>query len=246
MSKPKEKVPFSMASSVIFDLTDAEWQKLEAAYGQKVASPVRERILKTSRHYLSMAGSEMAAGPMAEAVKRAERLRKAARFLLTLIEQNSNMAPDAAALYADEEIGWFLCGSVLLPSRRREYLKRFGSEISSFLTACDSALDEMSRSSWPHGWAWKEWITAIRHIMKTNGLPVRVRKDTDKNKSGRPSAFVEFIRELQGRFPKSHRRHDHSPTALTVAINRARWASSGHETRSSASVNDPPFDEDLC
>jgi hypothetical protein len=223
MSKHKAKVPFSTASSVIFDLTDADWQKLEAAYGQKVASPVRERILKTSRYYLSMAGFEMAAGPMAEAVKRVERLRNAASSLLTLIEQNSSMAPDAAALHADEQIGWYRYERVLHPSKVKKYLKPFASEVSYFLTACDSALDEMRRCSnpgyWRDGAAWDDWIIAVRQIMKTNGLPVSVRKDTDKNKS---SAFVKFIRELQRHFPKGHQRHTHSDIALTEAINRAR------------------------
>jgi hypothetical protein len=226
MPKPKAKVPFSTASPVRLHLTPADWQNLEAAYGRVLAPVVREQVVNASRHYLSMAGSEMAAGPMAEAVKRAERLRKAARSLLILIEQNSSMAPDAAALHADELIGLYRYERVLRPSKVKEHLKPFVLDVSYFLTACDSALDEMRRCSnpgyWRDGVAWDDWIIAIRQIMKTNGLPFRVRKDTDKNKSGRPSAFVEFIRELQGRFPKSHRRHAHSPTALTVAINRAR------------------------
>jgi hypothetical protein len=225
MSKPKAKVPVSTTSSVMLDLTEADWQDLQAAYGQTLAPAVREQVLNASRHYLSMAGSEMAAEPMAEAVKRAERLRKAARSLLMLIEQSSSMALDAAALYADEEIGWHLYERVFHPSRRKKCLTPFASEVSYFLTACDSALDEMTRCSnpgyWRDGAAWDDWIIANRQIMETNGLPVSVRKDTDKNKSGRPSAFVEFIRELQGRFPKNHRRHTHSNTALTVAINRA-------------------------
>jgi hypothetical protein len=225
MSKPKAKVPFSTTSSVMLDLTEADWQDLQAAYGQTLAPEVREQVVNASRHYLSMAGSEMAAGPMADAVKRVERLRNATKSLLTLIKQSSSMAPDAAALHADEEIGWYLYGRVLRPSKGKEYLKPFASDVSSFLTACDLALGVMRRCSnpgyWRDGAAWDNWIIAVRQIMKTNGLPVRVRKDTDKNKSGRPSAFVEFIRELQGRFPKNHRRHTHSNTALTVAINRA-------------------------
>jgi hypothetical protein len=226
MSKPKAKVPFSTASAVMLNLTAADWQDLQAAYGRVLAPVVRQQVLNASRHYLSMAGSEMAAGPMAEAVKRAGKLRKAASSLLTLIKKNSSMAPDAAALHADEEIGWYLNQMVLRPSRKREYLKPFASEVSSFLTACELALDEMRRSSipgyWPDGGAWKEWIKTITQIMELNGLPSSARKDTDKNKSGRPSAFVKFIRELQRHFPKEHQRHTHSDIALTEAINRAR------------------------
>jgi hypothetical protein len=226
MSKRKAKVPLSTASSAVIHLTSAHWQKLEAAYRQELGPAVRQQILDASRRYLSMAGSEMSAGPMAEAVKRAGKLRKAASSLLTLIKQNSSMAPDAAALHADEQIGWYRYERVLHPSKGKEYLKPFASEVSSFWTACDLALDEMRRCSnpgyWRDGAAWNDWIIAIRQIMETNGLPVSVRKDTDKNKSGRPSAFVKFIRELQRHFPKGHQRHTHSDIALTEAINRAR------------------------
>jgi hypothetical protein len=226
MSKHKAKVPFSTASRVMLDLTAADWQDLQAAYGQTLAPVVREQVLDASRHYLSMASFEMSAGPMAEAVKRTGKLRKAASSLLTLIEQNSSMAPNAAALHADELIGWYRYERVLHPSKGKEYLKPFASEVSSFLVACESALDEMSRSSspgyWPDGGAWREWIKTITQIMESNGLPSSARKDTDKNKTGRPSVFVNFMRELQACLRKHYRRHMHSDTALADAINRAR------------------------
>ncbi len=75
---------------------------------------------------------------------------------------------------------------------------------------------------------WELWVRKLTNILSKNGLPTRVRKDTDKSKTAKPSPFVSFIRELQACLPAKYRRsHALRPdveanVALSTAIVRSR------------------------
>jgi hypothetical protein len=68
---------------------------------------------------------------------------------------------------------------------------------------------------------WNDWIRNLRWLCRNNNLPYRYRKDTDKNKTGNPSEFVIFIRELQTCIPPEYRRGAIHGTSLTEMISRA-------------------------
>jgi hypothetical protein len=59
-----------------------------------------------------------------------------------------------------------------------------------------------------------------RHFPVSPG-PTTVRKDSDKNKTGRPSPFVAFVDALQTHIPKDYRRAEQL-SALAQAISKAR------------------------
>jgi hypothetical protein len=98
------------------------------------------------------------------------------------------------------------------------------SILTSFVVACDKARQDLHEESDEHrlGEPWETWIRNLTEILKRNGLPTAARKDATLNKSGRPSAFVLFVEELQKSFSEVFRRGTHSAGALTEAIGRAR------------------------
>lgn len=162
---------------------------------------------------------------MTDAIKRAKRLRDIAWSLKSKIDDTS--IASGTREYADDVISTY---SALTPSGavvgRRDYLQSFSAAVSSFVSACDRALEDMARSSgmdwWLEGWCWDVWINTLTKIAQEHHLPTGVRKDTDKNKTGKPSPFVAFVRQLQAYIPSEHRRATHSTGAQAEAISTAR------------------------
>jgi hypothetical protein len=74
---------------------------------------------------------------------------------------------------------------------------------------------------WTDGWSWQLWVRDLSDIAIRYGLPTGARKDTDKVKNGKVSAFVRFVGALQNYIPE-HRRHIQSLNALAVGISKAR------------------------
>ena len=95
--------------------------------------------------------------------------------------------------------------------------------------ACDRALHDLQEENgFRDGETWGLWIRKLTKILKAHQLPTEVRKDTDKNITGKPSPFVAFVRELQACVPEEYRRSQpysaEAPAniALSEAIYRAR------------------------
>jgi hypothetical protein len=98
---------------------------------------------------------------------------------------------------------------------------------SLFVAACDIVLEQLDgpkKRGRRKGDAWQWWVTRLEAILGSHDLPTSVRKDVDKNKTGKPSPFVAFVRELQGSLPERYRRSTLSDVALAKAINDALHA----------------------
>jgi hypothetical protein len=77
---------------------------------------------------------------------------------------------------------------------------------------------------------WENWIVELTKLFKRYKLPTPARKDVDKNKTGRPSPFVMFIRELQELIEQKYWR-PRSDDTLADAINRARNPRTGRASK---------------
>jgi hypothetical protein len=95
--------------------------------------------------------------------------------------------------------------------------------------ACDRALHDLQEENgFRDGEEWGLWIRKLTKILKAHQLRTEVRKDTNKNLTGKPSSFVAFVRELQACIPKEYRRSQPNSAeasaniALSEAIYRAR------------------------
>jgi hypothetical protein len=125
-----------------------------------------------------------------------------------------------------------ICKHMGLAFDGRDGIQNLAVQVGRDVTnACDRALAELrcqDHSGFRHGEMWERWIRDLTTIASDAKLPTRVRKDTDKIKSDKPSPFVSLVRELQSCLPEEYRR-SHPPgadaaanIALSTAIVRAR------------------------
>jgi hypothetical protein len=228
VSRSKGKIPrITFGAAQPINLSDDNWQTIEAAYGQSISQEIRTQINTATTRFLQLAVAEDT-GLMNDAVQRANRLRRSADSLLAAIDQRD--IGDVTRGYVDDELEL----SYRMLSRdkarfARTYIDDFTVKLSWFLSACkltaQRICDASQNNYWPNGGAWEVWVQHLAGILSAHGLPTGARKDVDKTKFERASPFVEFVRSLQTFLPKKHIRAYHSKGALANAINKARKAS---------------------
>ena len=229
MSRPKGKIP-----RIRFDefqpitLRDESWQTIEAAYCQSFSQKARTEISAVTNQFLQFALAESSTGTIDDAVRRTKRISKSAQSLIAAIEER--VVGDVTRDYVDEELG--LSYAQLNGDEGNEahkYVSGIVSALFRFVNVCSLTVQKLSEVSannyWPDGWAWEAWIWQLTSILNAHDLPTAVRKDTDKQKSDRPSPFVVFVSTLQTFLPQEHIRGQHSKGALAVAIYKARQGS---------------------
>jgi hypothetical protein len=215
MSKPRAKIPRIRIPYNLpdFELSAQEWQGVESAYGCALHSQTRHAItLETNRFLRSVAAENT--GSMSDALLRASRLRDFARATRDIIEERPTF--DITRQFVDDEIALF---------GGKNCVRDGSDKLMEFAKACDQALQSMQEYAknfyWQDGWSWDEWILILTQILDRQNLPTQVRKDSDKNKTGRPSPFVALVQALQTHIPKDYRRAAQL-SALAQAISKAR------------------------
>jgi hypothetical protein len=213
--------------SLTISITD--WQRIEAAYGQSLSETVRSEICAETREYLDWATFEQTVRTISEAATRVRSIKKAVRELRDVVMQCPPKIGRDADLIARRLIANH---SGLSFEKGRDGLQNLVLKAAKcVLEGCNLAHAELKRgaeSGFRRGDTWNLWVRNLTATLKAHQLPTEVRKDTDKNKTGKPSPFVRFIRELQACFPKEYRRSqannsDFEPNiALSEAIVRAR------------------------
>jgi hypothetical protein len=109
--------------------------------------------------------------------------------------------------------------------KKRDSLLSLSLLMSEVTRACDEAekaINGVSNHGRRRGAGWENWLRKIDDIIREQGLPITARKDANKNKSGKPSPYVEMIGALQKLFPTKFRRAEQSKQALAQAIHLAR------------------------
>ena len=223
-------------------MIEADWQRIQKAYGEHLSDSVRTTIVEATRDFLLFEVLEREAEPVANAEKRIAVCKKAAEGLRCVML--SGRSSDAEA-YVQYLIMKHFQDARLSNKAGSSYVGSFYSLaglLTSFILACDRALADLDRiprkpsvgllgdlgapPSIEEGRAWGLWILRLTGIMKANGLPTGVRKDAgNKSKSDKQSPFVLFVRELQHCLPERCKYPKHSNSALAKAIERARRVS---------------------
>jgi hypothetical protein len=84
------------------NLTDGEWQKLEASLGKPIPLQARASIIVATNSFLESAEAESNVGSMDDALGRVESLRKAAQSFRAVIEERD--VGDLTRDYVDEKL----------------------------------------------------------------------------------------------------------------------------------------------
>jgi hypothetical protein len=209
-------------------LSKNDWQRIETAYGHSIAAPVRRRIAVATREYLDWAEFEQNAETRAESTERVYAVKKAARAF----RQTIFVCPPNIGRQADYHARWLISAHMGLTFEGRNGLQNLALKLERDISrGCEQALAELKRrkdSGFRHGETWELWVRKLITILSKDKLPTQVRKDTDKTRAAKPSAFVSFVRELQACLPEQYRRsHALRPDfeaniALSTAIVRSR------------------------
>jgi hypothetical protein len=171
--------------------------------------------------FLRFVEAEQSARPVSEARERVERVKRAAaEFQKAVFEQEIELN---VRTYANGLIKLHLKDARI--RKTRDKLRLLGGLMTSVIVACNRALKDLrnpENRGPKKGDTWENLVRDLTAVLKSHHLPTAVRKDSVKNKTGKPSPFVSFMRELQSCLPDKFRRSKHSDLARAEAIHRAR------------------------
>jgi hypothetical protein len=200
-------------------IPDDEWRCLGEILGKVLQPAIRKEIIEVTDRFLHFAAFELTREPIDEALNRLEALTKTGEDLLRALADAGSSGD--GSVYAVHLLRHHFVAPEI---RRKDKFDALTNIITSFVVACAKAREELSDRSSDHRQtdSWETWIRNLTEIMKRNNLPTAARKDAVLNKSGTPSEFVLFIKQLQRQFDERFRRGTHSTDALAVAIGRSR------------------------
>ena len=223
-------------------ISQGDWKRIEKAYGHALTKPLRQKVCDATREYLEWDELEKAAQRASEAEVKINAVKAAAsKFRDAIFQRPRNIARDAdffARRLISKRLGLSFQGRDGL----QNLLLKIERDISDacdrafdIFDACDRALHDLQEENgFRDGETWGLWIRKLTKILKAHQLPTEVRKDTDKNLTGKPSPFVAFVRELQACIPEEYRfsqpNSAEAPAniALSEAIYRARRVRKAH------------------
>jgi hypothetical protein len=228
MPRTTPKLPIARGFAVpTLHITEVDWKRIESAYGHALGDALRQDVLEVTEKYLDWAGPEVTAQTLAGAMSRAQDIRQ------TILQLHRTVFGVKKELHdADAYVRSLLRNHLSLSVNGRCGFQQLVLDLyNSVLPACNAALRKLEAEAdqgFRSGDAWKIWVRGLTKVLEKAGLPVSVRKDTDKSKAYGPSPFAVLVRELQACLPESLRR-SYSPrpdaesnTALSSAIGRAR------------------------
>jgi len=211
------------------EICGTDWRRIEAKCGHHLDKNIREQIQQATQAFYLEALSELKAPRTGDA---REALKKIRFFAEALREEVTPPADLDGRFYAihllrshirDDRLG----DPTSLPYR--DPLATFSNVISSLVIACERSLRELSdpnRAEFQEGEAWNNWICRLVEVLEPSELPTSARKDSDKRKHERASAFVVLISVLQEYVPVQFRRTC-SEAGVATAISRAKRQLSG-------------------
>jgi hypothetical protein len=217
MGRAKTRIPNYSAEPSEVKISAGDWKRIEKAYGQSLSSDFRQGIIEVTRLWLAWGSASTGAAQIGKIRSRITRIQKRAKALHEVLQGEQ---PSYARSYADKCIeSAFYTGRIPKAMSRVNVLTEL---IKSLDLACAGALKNLDKTEKmvpTDRSRWDLWVVMLGRHLGDNGLPIRVRKDSDK--SSRPSAFVAFVRELQKTLPQEYRRSIQSDEALAQAIARA-------------------------
>jgi hypothetical protein len=235
LARSKAKLWFASAGGKPeLAISNADWQRIEAAYGHQLSETLRRQIHEKTNEFLWWAGFEHTARAVSEAVETAQQYKKAAQDVRRVFFRRST-DPDILVqrlICKYQGLRWEK-GRIGL----QNLVLNFERIVSQ---GCDRAIAELraSKSGFRAGEMWDGWVRSLSRILNAKRLPTQARKDTDKQtKSSSSSPFIGFLRELQQCIPPKFRRSTQSDAALAQAIYKARRAPRREPKRSQGPRN---------
>jgi hypothetical protein len=204
MARRRPKIPRTTAFLVLFELDSSDWERMEQAYGQTFSPQLRDEVVKITERFLYWASAEQTP-PMREAQERAGALRKFTSSLLDEIQRKSDVGP-----YTDELIAvcfrrfWYRDTGGISTAEWDTLPSEVTKALSSFLLACDEALNQMKSLSlktwmWEDGEAWNRWVVQLSDLAETHRFPTASSVSRPKLEPEKASPFVTFVGQLQAR-----------------------------------------------
>ena len=199
-------------------ITGQHWQRIQDTYGNELSPDLRKEIYEATISFLRFVPTERAAQPILFARTKITQIIKTAQALQKAIFKYPQSDAGDATLHANHLINRCFDHPLV---KNRDKLGFIGTLMTSLAVACEGAfitLDDPANRGRRKGETWENWVRKLTEIFKAHRLPTAARKDTDKNKTGKPSPFVAFIQELQKCFPAEFRRSTQSDEALAKSI----------------------------
>jgi hypothetical protein len=203
-----------------FVFADTDWGLFETRYGHKLTKEVRQLISLTTLIF-----SFRAPGAPDEMVHVRPMLTKIRKLQLSidsiLHDLSTSGTPPETSL---EFLYDFVFRSkqqidIFFPILKFDILGHKLYDLKHLCKLIDTELNDPDCLSSEMTQQWNVWIVMLTLVLRWARLPTKVRKDVDKQKTESP--FVQLVRELQIRMPRSLRRQL-SDDSLAQAIYRAR------------------------
>jgi hypothetical protein len=219
--QPKIRIASGHGSDPELNISDANWSRIERALRVPLSAEARSGIYEATRTFLFLAGSEQNAEPISAARKTVQRVKESAKNFQGVIFGFPSGVGRDAGLYARHLVNYH-CDAKL---KEAGGLRLVATQMNLLVAACDLALkhlEDPSTYGLRRGDMWKCWIQNLDAVLLAHNLPTGARKDADKSKTGLPSPYVAFVRELQACLPVVYRRSTQSDEALAKAIYDSR------------------------
>jgi hypothetical protein len=227
MVRRRPKIPRTTTFRVPFELGSSDWDRIEQTYAQSFSAQLRDEVVNITKDFLYWSSAEQTP-PLRDAQKRAKSLRKFTASLLKEVQRKSDVSPYTNELIAVCFRKFWRKKNKSIPVAEWDAIpSEVTKALSSFLRACDEALNQMKSLSpktwmWEDGEAWNRWVVQLSRFAETNGFPTASSISRPKLDPEKASPFVRFVDQLQASIPEKYRRHRQSPVALAEAIKRAR------------------------
>jgi hypothetical protein len=217
----------SFVGAASFNPTEEDWSGVEEASGYSLTPAVRSRITELVQEYFDWEPFERNAPFSEDVVACLRKIKKAALALELAIAGANASVPENVRQHAHSLIERF--GSQLQAAQGR-YLLAYRKQTSDFIAASTKAVSHLrdpDRSgAFVEGERWQRLVRELGRCLSGAGMKVGVSHGSDKSSSNRGSDFAEFLKALQGLFPKEFKRHHLSTShAFAKEISRARAAS---------------------
>ena len=232
MPPRKPTLSFGVTSLWPFGISDEDWKKLETHYGYAIPPDLRSAVVAKTQTMRLRTDARQSALSTREAIRQ---IAGEKRTTVDWLKWTEGLPDEVRALIMSVD-EW----------------ERFDLVIKPFMNfvvaSCDKALLELesdlaSKEAQDARHPWEDWIVELTDLFDQYGLPTGARKDVDKNKTGLPSRFVIFVRELQQLIESQYWQHTHSDDALAEAIRCAR--SSGDRQGEQTRRNEPTESEQV-
>jgi hypothetical protein len=199
MARYARRIPAASARAEPVCIDEEGWRRIENGYGRTLPDTVRQQLLEATEEYVRFGSLESEAAKVSDARDQIVRLQGAAgRFAEALNAAEQEDAGFYAVQLIDKAVKRAPSGS-----RGALTTRKLSTALWRFQSICSDALKDLEEVDGWHrpGTRWRQWIGRLTQIVRSHKLPYGVRKDVDKQKTGRPSGFVLLVGELQSFLP---------------------------------------------